>query len=318
MLCGAPDACEFGPRRAVCLHVVFFADNQKLSRTLKRQPTGPGLAMSNRSHAALSSDANTGAPARWQFLEDLSGAGGGSGTKRRQPEDADAHASPFRDYTSPCQKRHGLLARTLFDADQETASTQRFAAGSSCTAKDAVAGQLSPRSQDMTPSRPPSVVPYSLFPGVQCRTPGPPEERRAIGLPHQRPSQLPTHVAPNVGTAGSLPGACGGKAITPPYDPICLGFFAKKSPSPQRSLAKTVFPKCLSPVLPPRPSRATLRQDYVRQEKQELMEMFMAAQEDGSIILTRALHEAPVAVHAHTASIQTPNFLESSVRTEIQ
>jgi hypothetical protein len=222
------------------------------------------------------------------ILADMDGAGAGSGTKRSQPDDADEPASPFRDYTGTCRKRkgHSFLGRSLFVADEETTSAQRAAVGGPCTASDAVAGQLSPRLQDLTPSRPPSVVPSLLFPGGQCKTPGPPDELRAMGRPHQRPSQQPTHGAPSVGPASRLPGA-GSKAITPPYDPICLGFFAKKwTPSPERPLAKPVFPKCLSPVLPARPSMATLKQDYVRQEKQELMELFMEAQANGNVILT--------------------------------
>jgi hypothetical protein len=74
------------------------------------------------------------------------------------------------------------------------------------------------------------------------------------------------------------------------YDPICIGFFAKKPPSPLRPVANPAFPKCLSPVLsrPPMPF-ATGRRKSVQEEYAELTALLQDAESQGTIVLTKSM-----------------------------
>jgi len=88
-------------------------------------------------------------------------------------------------------------------------------------------------------------------------------------------------------------------AVIPSYNPICFGFFAKKSPSPQRPLAN--FPKCLSPVLPTHlPLVAQLQS--VADEQASLMAIFRDAAGDGSVVVT------------HSSQLQMTDLHDGSTR----
>lgn len=114
----------------------------------------------------------------------------------------------------------------------------------------------------------------------------------------QRRSQAGGHLSPRdeclqsiavstpIATSGPRATSCA-SPVTPHVDPICIGFFAHKSPSPVRPLATPIFPKCLSisPVttLSARPL-ATLRKEHAEQEMAESMQMLRDAQCDGSVV----------------------------------
>jgi len=161
---------------------------------------------------------------------------------------------------------------------------------------------VSPRSEDLAFTRPPSTVsPEILFPNARyCSPPldstpriqndGVPEKQLKNKSKDHRCVPPPVH---NIsGTSGSGMVFKGELAVTPPYDPICIGFFAsKKSPSPQRPL-KPLFPKCLSVLSPnnclgkPSSSLAHLRRQGVAEEKAELLAAFHDARREGSIVVT--------------------------------
>lgn len=161
---------------------------------------------------------------------------------------------------------------------------------------------VSPRSEDIAFTRPPSTMsPEILFPNARCcspplattpriRTDGVHEMQLKNKSNDHRSVPPPVH---NIsGTSGSGMVYKGELAITPPYDPICIGFFAsKKSPSPQRPL-KPLFPKCLSVLSPnnclgkPSSSLAHLRRQCVAEDQAELLAAFHEARREGSIVVT--------------------------------
>ena len=161
---------------------------------------------------------------------------------------------------------------------------------------------VSPRSEDLAFTRPPSTMsPEILFPNARyCSPPLDCTPRIHTDGVHEMKLKnkskdhqcVPPPVHNISGTSGSGMVYKGELAITPPYDPICIGFFAsKKSPSPQRPL-KPVFPKCLSVLSPnnclgkPSSSLAHLRRQGVAEEKAELLAAFHDARREGSIVLT--------------------------------
>ena len=118
----------------------------------------------------------------------------------------------------------------------------------------------------------------------RCSTP--PAECAPASPPTHRP---PLGRAPASPPPSSNPARCTSECGKPetPYHPICLGFFGRESPIPDRPLAQTAFPKCLSPVLRRPPvSLASWRRQIVEQEQAELMEMFREAESEGAVALT--------------------------------
>ena len=61
------------------------------------------------------------------------------------------------------------------------------------------------------------------------------------------------------------------RPLPTPCHPICLGFFGRESPVPDRPIAPVAFPKCLSPTLKPRPTLpiSSLPNAAVRRSKPE-------------------------------------------------
>jgi hypothetical protein len=121
---------------------------------------------------------------------------------------------------------------------------------------------------------------------TRCSTP--PAECAPTSPPKRPPLGRAPELLRCAGSAASAAGSgdeCG-KPETP-YHPICLGFFGKESPVPDRPLAQAVFPKCLSPVLRRPPvSLQALRRQVVEQEQAELMELFHEAESEGAVALT--------------------------------
>lgn len=133
-------------------------------------------------------------------------------------------------------------------------------------------------------SRPPSssLVDPAGSRRAPCCTP--PPEPPLTSPPTKRPPQ-----PFNAQSVCSAAGCAEEKSEKPetPYHPICLGFFARQSPVPNRPLAQTTFPKCLSPALrhPPVPISEWRRQ-LVEQEQAELLALFYEAESEGAVALT--------------------------------
>jgi len=204
-------------------------------------------------------------------------------------------------------KRHHLAEH----ADDETDSARRVKRRSliGCKLFEVANGSehlpqvhVSPRSEDLAFTRPPSTMsPEILFPNARyCSPPLDSTPRIHTDGVHEMKLKnkskdhqcVPPPVHNLSGTSGIGMGYKGEFAITPPYDPICIGFFAsKKSPSPQRP-HKPLFPKCLSVLSPnnclgkPSSSLAHLRRQGVAEDKAELLAAFHDARREGSIVVT--------------------------------
>jgi len=101
------------------------------------------------------------------------------------------------------------------------------------------------------------------------------------------------------GRDGSANGRAIKPAVIPSYNPICFGFFAKKSRSPQWPSAN--FPKCLSPVLPTHIPLVAQRLS-VADEQASLMSIFRDAAGDGSVVVT------------HSSQLQMTDLHDGSTR----
>ena len=204
-----------------------------------------------------------GAPQSWQG--GARGAGGSPGEKRRRnPDGPDDDVGEFRKGRH-LKTRSGPLARPLF----WRCSEELFADGEGAPAAPPRPAAL-PCVDTFT--RPPSSVP-----AVQS-TPEPEGSgQKSSGNP----------------ATSAGPARCtSSKAQTPPYNPICNGFFAKLSPYHPRSTANPSFPKCISPNrlagLRPALSQATTAwpEEAIRQEQAELQALLKAAQCEGAVVLT--------------------------------
>ena len=218
-----------------------------------------------------------GASQSWQV--GARGAGGSPGEKRRRnldgPEDDAGAVSP----RWHLKTRSGPLARTLF----WRCSEELFADGEGAPAVPPSSAAI-PCVGALT--RPPSTV---TVPAVQS-TPEP----EGGG---QKSSGNPAISAVQARCTNS-------KSQTPPYNPICNGFFAKLSPNQHRSPAKPSFPACISPnrLAPPGPprlrslghavvacdsaGRSPTRFPGAGQEQAELQALLKAAQCVGAVVLT--------------------------------
>ena len=201
-----------------------------------------------------------GAPQSWQG--GARGAGCSPGEKRRRnPDGPDDDVGEFRKGRH-LKTRSGPLARPLF----WRCSEELFADGEGAPAAPPRPAAL-PCVDTFT--RPPSSVP-----AVQS-TPEPEGScQKSSGNP----------------ATSAGPARCtSSKAHTPPYNPICNGFFAKLSPNPHRSLPKPSFPTCISPnrwaglLLQ---TKTAWPKEAVKQEQAELQALLKAAQCEGAVELT--------------------------------
>ena len=195
------------------------------------------------------------------FWQAMSSPQGNGQKKRRQPE-AHFETAPAQATSRNLKPCVGFIARTLFEAqredDKEPLKEERngthlpFADGLNSPCEDSSATSRIPSAARVTPA--------SLF-EVSRRTPP------------------PTTFAANAGP-GTL--SAPGKPTTPSYNPICFGFFAKTTPSPQRA----PWPNCISPnrnaPLRRPVSPAVLQKD----EAAELRTLLRAAQREGAVIMT--------------------------------
>jgi hypothetical protein len=156
------------------------------------------------------------------------------------------------------------------------------AAAAAATAAAARSPAAPPAGHDARPlSRPASAV-LVATPGAQA-TPEPEAGAVAAGS-----GQLAAAVASGAGRASSS------KPKTPPYPAVCIGFFAKLSPNPQRSLAKPSFPASISPARVGLPTMAlqsatAWQKEAIKQEQAELQALLNAAQCDGAVVMTSRL-----------------------------
>jgi hypothetical protein len=203
-----------------------------------------------------------GAGARQSWLGGLRGAGDSPGEKRRRnpdgPEDDACAVSP----RTHLRTRSGPLTRTQI----WRCSEELFADVEGAPA---------------APPRP-AALPYDEASGLHLI---PFNLRQSTPEPEGCCKKSSGNPATSAGPARCT----SSKAHTPPYNPICNGFFAKLSPNPHRSLPKPSFPTCISPnrwaglLLQ---TKTAWPKEAVKQEQAELQALLKAAQCEGAVELT--------------------------------
>jgi hypothetical protein len=212
----------------------------------------------------------------WEMAAKLSQKGMCNALKRRSRDEEDdavlasEYVKDVHDAETDLTMRTPLRRRRILVVQNERVGT-----GCSMAAKGE--SVLSPRFGESVATRPPWA---SRVPSTSFRTP-PPSTRSPLPKPCTVENGSSTALL--VGTAQEPLPARGAEvvsaAVLPKYDPICIGFFAKKAPSPLR------LPKCLSHVTS-RPHMLLSKTHEMEEDKAELLSLLKAAAAEGAVVMT--------------------------------
>ena len=213
-----------------------------------------------------------------------------SPSKRRRHDVHLKQSSPEKGFKFLCR---GPLSRALFARPQSGGAPSPPTCQNS-PHKDCAATWLTDGISTLfasAPSTPAVFVPSPAHVHESCGLP--PAQRRQSRQCNEVEKE---HAS---GRDGSANGRAVKPAFIPSYNPICFGFFAKKSCSPQWPSAN--FTKCLSPVLPTHIPLVAQRLS-VADEQASLMSIFREAAGDGSVVVT------------HSSQLQMTDLHDGSTR----